>query len=84
MALSARQISILKDVIAAAKDGRYCHGNGAQWYYVEKGNTKQVIFADHVRSEVKRMTAAESANYLSGNRPHSSDSTVKSLEAFIR
>jgi hypothetical protein len=84
MALSARQISILKDVIAAARDGRYCHGNGAQWFYVEKGNTKQVIFADHVRSEVKRLSSQESEKYLSGNRPHTSDSTVKSLEAFIR
>lgn len=84
MALSAKQISILKDVIAAAKDGRYCHGNGANWVYVEKGNPKQVIHADHVRGTVERMTAAESERYLNGNRPHKSDSTVASLEAFIR
>jgi hypothetical protein len=82
--LSSHQVAIIRDVIAAAKDGRYCHGNGADWVYVERGNPKQVIAANHVRGEVKRMSAEESERYLRGNRPHRSDSTVTSLENFIR
>jgi len=84
MALSSKQKDLLRGVIAAAKEGRYLHGNGANWIYTKKGNPDVVVAVDHVRETIQEMSAADSANYLRGNRPHKSDSTVKSLEDFIK
>jgi hypothetical protein len=82
--LNDKQKTLLKEVIEAARDGRYCHGNGAIWVIVEKGNPKQVIWIDHVRMTRKKSTPAESENYLKSTRAHKSDDTVRSLENFIR
>lgn len=84
MKLSSNQVSILKDVIKAANEGRYCHGNGANWVYVSPSNSSIVIAADHVAGTVKVMSATESENYLRGNRPYRSADTATSLEKFIK
>jgi hypothetical protein len=84
MKLSALQVSLLKEVIEAAKDGRYCHGNGANWVIVDKRDRNTVIHIDHVRSERKVMSATESENYLRGNRPFRDDKTAQSLTDFIK
>jgi hypothetical protein len=84
MKLSSNQVSILKDVIKAANEGRYCHGNGANWVYVSSNNSSIVIAADHVAGTVKEMSASESENYLRGNRPYKSADTATSLEKFIK
>ncbi len=75
---------MLQMVIDAASEGRYLHGNGAQWFFLKKGSTSTVVFVDHVRKSVKEMTPSESENYLRGNRAHRDDSVVKSLRDFIK
>jgi hypothetical protein len=78
------QISMLKMVIEAAREGRYLHGNGATWVILKKGSSSVVVVVDHVAKKVSNMNATESANYLRSNRPHRDDSVVKSLENFIK
>jgi hypothetical protein len=84
MALSSKQIELLKIVIAAAEDGRYCHGNGADWVIVEKGNTDTVIAINHVRESTSKMNPEESKRYLANTRAHRDQSTADSLKNFIK
>lgn len=84
MSLSRKQIEILEEVIQAAKDGRYCHGNGAQWVYVSKNDSSTVISADHVAEKVSTFSKEESERYLRGNRPYRDNNTVSNLENFIK
>jgi hypothetical protein len=84
MQLSRKQIQMLEDVISAARDGRYCHGNGAQWVYVSKSDSNAVISADHVSEKIHYYNKEESERYLAGNRPHRDESTARSLEDFIK
>ena len=75
---------MLKVVIAAAEDGRFCHGNGADWVIVEKGNTSTVIVINHVSESTSKMTADESKRYLNNTPAHKSQSTADSLKNFIK
>ena len=84
MQLTNKQKDLLRGVIAAAKEGRYLHGNGATWIYTKKGNPDVVVAVDHVQETIKEMSATESATYLRGNRPYKSEDTAKSLENFIK
>ena len=84
MALTSKQIELLKVVIAAAEDGRYCHGNGADWVIVEKGNTDIVIAINHVRETTSKMNSDESKKYLANTRAHKDQSTADSLKNFIK
>jgi hypothetical protein len=82
MPLSSLQISMLRRVIEAAKTGRYCHGNGADWAIVDESRTR-VIALNHVRGDESIFSDEESARYLANTPAHSSESTVKSLTEFI-
>jgi len=84
MALSGTQKDLLRTVIAAAKEGRYLHGNGATWVYTKKGDPKTVVVVDHVQASIKEMSPSESETYLRGNRPYKDENTAKSLENFIK
>jgi len=84
MALNSKQIELIKIVIAAAEDGRYCHGNGADWVIVEKGNTDTVIAINHVRESMSKMNSEDSKKYLANTRAHRDQSTADSLKNFIK
>lgn len=84
MSLSSKQISMLKDVIKAAKEGRYCHGNGAIWVYVSESDRSRVISADHVREEISYMDKEASERYLRNTPAHMDNNTATSLENFIK
>jgi hypothetical protein len=84
MALSSLQKDLIRQVITAAREGRYCHGNGAIWCIVDKNNTKSVIVIDHVAGTRKVMSADESEKYLRNSRAYHDESTAKSLEDFIK
>ncbi len=84
MALSSRQKELLKTVILAAREGRYLHGNGANWVYTKKGNPSVVVHVDHVRETISEMSAKDSETYLKGNRPYKDENTATSLENFIK
>lgn len=84
MALTSKMIELLKIVIEAAEDGRFCHGNGANWVIVDKGNRDVVVSIDHTRESISKMSADESKRYLSGTPAHRSQSTADSLKNFIK
>lgn len=84
MALTSKMIELLKIVIEAAEDGRFCHGNGANWVIVDKGNRDVVVSIDHTRESISKMSAEESKRYLSGTPAHRSQSTADSLKNFIK
>jgi hypothetical protein len=84
MALTNKMIELLKIVIEAAEDGRFCHGNGADWVIVDKGNRDVVIAINHVRESSSKMSADESKRYLSNTPAHRDQSTANSLRNFIK
>lgn len=84
--LSQKQIEIVKDVIAAARDGRYCYGDVPMGIhvYVEKGNPKQVITTDYINSGMTRLSASESESRLRSSKPQKSPSVASALEALLK
>jgi prepilin-type processing-associated H-X9-DG protein len=82
--LSSLQKDLLRQVITAAREGRYCHGNGANWVFVDKSDTSRVIHVDHVRGTREVMNAADSEKYLRNSKPYHDEATAKSLENFIK
>jgi len=84
MQLSRKQIEMLEDVISAARDGRYCHGNGAIWVYVSKNDRNAVISADHVSEKIHYYNKEDSERYLAGYRPYRDENTARELENFIK
>jgi hypothetical protein len=84
MALTSKMIELLKIVIEAAEDGRFCHGNGANWVIVDKSNRDVVVSIDHTRESISKMSAEESKRYLNGTPAHRSQSTADSLKNFIK
>jgi hypothetical protein len=84
MALTSKMIELLKLVIVAAEDGRFCHGNGATWVIVDKSNREMVITIDHTRESMEKMSPEASKKYLAGTPAHKSQSTADSLKNFIK
>jgi len=84
MFLTNRQIDLLKLVIEAAKEGRYCHGNGADWVIVDKNNKDTVVHINHVTGSISKLDKDSSANYLKNYKPYKSESTASSLTEFIK
>ena len=62
----------------AAEEGRYCHGNGADFSFVEDGYLVMLnlVRKDYVR---KPLTDPDAANYVAGTRPHREEHTAESL-----
>ena len=84
MVLTSKMIELLKQVITAAEEGRFCHGNGATWVIVDKSNQEMVITIDHTRESLEKMSAEASKKYLAGTPAHKSQSTADSLKNFIK
>ena len=61
-------------VISAAKEGRYYHGNGAQWFIEEAGKK---IAIDTMYATAKEVPTYEGT-------AHTSYTTASNLEAFLR
>ena len=84
MALTSKMIELLKVVIAAAEDGRYCHGNGADWVIVDKNNREMVIAINHTRETSEKLSAEASKKYLANTPAHKDQKTADSLKNFIK
>ena len=82
--LSSLQKDLLRQVITAAREGRYCHGNGANWVIVDKNDFTRVIHIDHVRGSREVLSTADSEKYLKNSKPYHDEETAKSLEKFIK
>lgn len=84
MSLTAGQKNLLRQVIAACREGRYLHGNGAIWTFTKVGDPKTVVTIDHVHETIKESNAKDSETYLRSNHPRRDENTAKSLETFIK
>lgn len=83
LTLSSAQIYLLKTVIDAAKNGQYCHGNGADWVITDPERTL-VQHINHVTGSVSWMSKEDSARYMASTRPYTDLGVAESLTAFIK
>lgn len=67
-------------VAQAAEEGRYCHGNGNYFVYVEDGDLVTVSLVDKT-IERSPMTSESAQRYLSSNRPYRDLATADSMRA---
>ena len=81
--LSGTQKDLIRMVIRAARDGRYCHGNGADWAIVDPTNKSMVLAINHVTGKIAHLSQSESEKYLRNTRPHRDEATARDLENFI-
>ncbi len=83
--MSKQQQAILRDVIAAARDGRYCYGDmgfGVH-VYVDKADRSVVITCDVINGASTRLGASESASRLKMKQPHRAENVAKDLEKML-
>lgn len=70
-----KTFNLFIEVINAANDGRYCHGNGAQWCIVDNDGNNVVI--DTIRNE---RVIVDTPNQVA---PHAEVATAANLERFL-
>jgi hypothetical protein len=79
------RIKYLEEVIKAAEEGRYCHGNGASWFTVGKDGKTVVVYETATNPpSTHTYNAEESARYISNTKPHKAPDTAKNLRDFIK
>ena len=84
--LSKKQIAIVRDIIDAARDGRYCYGDIPMGIhvYVEKGNPKQVVTTDYKNEGVTLLSPVESGSRLRMSHPQKSPEVASALEQLLK
>lgn len=85
--MTDRLADLFQEVIDAAKEGRYCHGNGAIWCIVEKawdGQFRNVVIntaeVNRFDGKVGYKQYVDTANPV---LPHKAETTANNLEAFL-
>jgi len=77
---------LFEQVISAAKEGRYCHGNGAQWCIVEKtynGQYKNVVIDTSARNFDGNIGTKVYVDTPNPVAPYQADTTVNNLEQYL-
>lgn len=84
--MSDRLAGLFQEVINAAKEGRYCHGNGATWCIVEKtwdGTTRNAVIDTSVAGPDGQLGYKRYVATANPAAPHASDTTADNLEDFL-
>lgn len=79
------RIQMLEKVIKACEEGRYCHGNGGDWWIVDTdGKTVITYWTAGNPCKEERLNADRSAKYLASTKPRKDSNTAKNLRDFIK
>lgn len=79
--MTDRLFDLFQEVIDAAKEGRYCHGNGADWCIVEK--TWDGQFRNVVIKTAGRIGYKEYVDTPNPVPPYTAEKTANNLERFL-
>lgn len=77
---------LFQQVINAAKEGRYCHGNGAIWCIVEKqlnGSLRNVVINTSQMGYNNQLGIKQYVDSANPVAPYVANTTVTNLEAFL-
>lgn len=85
MSKNAQVITLFEAVIKACEDGRYCHGNGADWWTVDTDRKTVVVYETAAaRPGIRRLNAADSARYLASTPPHRDKTQANILRDIVK
>lgn len=71
---------VLRMVIRAARGGRYCHGNGVQYFFATGPN---LVVANVIKGEFTLYTREQSRKYMEHTPPHYAIGVAENLELFL-
>lgn len=79
------RITYFEEIIRAAKEGRFCFGNGNNYYIVDTDRKTVIQYETAGQPPTKEaMNADNSARYLATTPAHQDDRAVTTLTEFIK